>query len=273
MLYISTFFDAGNVWSQPSQYNPTRLFRGAGIGAAVISPLGPLGIDYAYGFDRVDIFGQPAPGWKLHFKLAISFKLGPTFYIGSSSVMQRLVLVSLAAVAVLVTAPTALLGQGSQAAPAPASPPGPIKIAFISSQEILQKTPGYAAAESTYRKELQASQTEYQKLQQQLDSAVQVFDQQSLVLSPAARSAKQKDLQAMQQRSSSAPPSCRTAAPTGTGTAGTARARINSVIQGIRAELNYSVIFDADAAGGLIAAADPALNITPRVLQRLAQAQ
>jgi len=63
---------------------------------------------------------------------------------------------------------------------------GPIKIAFISSQEILQKTPGYAAAESTYRKELQASQTEYQKLQQQLDSAVQVFDQQSLVLSPAA---------------------------------------------------------------------------------------
>jgi len=30
MLYISTFFDAGNVWSQPSQYNPTRLFRGAG---------------------------------------------------------------------------------------------------------------------------------------------------------------------------------------------------------------------------------------------------
>jgi len=73
MLYLSTFFDAGNVWSRPAQYDPTRLFRGAGIGAAVISPLGPLGIDYAYGFDRVDGFGRPKPGWKLHFKLGNFF--------------------------------------------------------------------------------------------------------------------------------------------------------------------------------------------------------
>ena len=73
MLYLSTFFDAGNVWSRPAQFNPTRLFRGAGIGAAVISPLGPLGIDYAYGFDKIDQFGRPAPGWKLHFKLGNFF--------------------------------------------------------------------------------------------------------------------------------------------------------------------------------------------------------
>jgi len=73
MLYLSTFFDAGNVWSRPAQFDPTRLFRGAGIGAAVISPLGPLGIDYAYGFDRVDAFGRPKPGWKLHFKLGNFF--------------------------------------------------------------------------------------------------------------------------------------------------------------------------------------------------------
>jgi outer membrane protein insertion porin family len=73
MLYLSAFFDAGNVWSRPAQYDPTRLFRGAGIGAAVISPLGPLGIDYAYGFDKVDVFGRPAPSWKLHFKLGNFF--------------------------------------------------------------------------------------------------------------------------------------------------------------------------------------------------------
>jgi len=182
--------------------------------------------------------------------------------------MQRLVLVSLAAVAVLVASPTALLSQGSQSAPAA------VKIAFVSSQEILQNTPGYAVAESTYRKELQASQTEYQKLQQQLDSAGQVFDQQSLVLSPAARAAKQKDLQAMQQRieqrSSELQDRLRQREQE---LLGPLRARINSVIQGIRAEMNYTVIFDADAAGGFVAAADPALNITARVLQRLRQAQ
>jgi outer membrane protein insertion porin family len=73
MLYISTFLDAGNVWNRPAQYNPTRLFRGAGVGAAIISPLGPIGVDYAYGFDRVDVTGRPAPGWKLHFKLGQFF--------------------------------------------------------------------------------------------------------------------------------------------------------------------------------------------------------
>ena len=73
MLYLSTFFDAGNVWSRPAEFNPTRLFRGAGVGVAIVSPLGPIGLDYAYGFDRKDIFGRPKPGWKLHFKLGNFF--------------------------------------------------------------------------------------------------------------------------------------------------------------------------------------------------------
>lgn len=73
MFYVSTFFDAGNVWNRAGQFNPTRLFRGAGVGLAVISPLGPIGIDYAYGFDRTDQNGRPDPGWKLHFKLGNFF--------------------------------------------------------------------------------------------------------------------------------------------------------------------------------------------------------
>ncbi|HXE58304.1 MAG TPA: outer membrane protein assembly factor BamA [Gemmatimonadales bacterium] len=72
-LYLSAFFDAGNVYRTARQWDPTRLFRGAGVGAAVISPLGPIGIDLGYGFDRVDRNGRPAPGWKLHFKLGNFF--------------------------------------------------------------------------------------------------------------------------------------------------------------------------------------------------------
>jgi outer membrane protein insertion porin family len=49
------------------------MFKGAGIGAAVVSPLGPIGLDLAYGFDRTDIFGKPKPGWKLHFRLGNFF--------------------------------------------------------------------------------------------------------------------------------------------------------------------------------------------------------
>ncbi|HVH10080.1 MAG TPA: outer membrane protein assembly factor BamA [Gemmatimonadales bacterium] len=73
MFYISTFVDAGNVWGRAGEFDPTRLFRGAGVGLSIISPLGPIGIDWAYGFDRTDNLGRPAPGFKLHFKLGNFF--------------------------------------------------------------------------------------------------------------------------------------------------------------------------------------------------------
>jgi outer membrane protein insertion porin family len=72
-LYGSLFIDAGNVWADAQHYNPTRLFRGAGIGLSVISPLGPVGLDYAYGFDKVDVTGRPKPSWKFHFRLGNLF--------------------------------------------------------------------------------------------------------------------------------------------------------------------------------------------------------
>lgn len=177
--------------------------------------------------------------------------------------MQRFVLVCLA-----------FVGAASPAAAQGASPAPAAKIAFINSREILQRTPGYARAESLYLKEVEGFRTEVQKLQQQLDSAVQALDQQSIALSPAARQTKQRELQAMQQRMEQRTQELQDRArqreqellqPI--------QARVSSVIQGIRAELNYALILDADAAGGLIAAADPALNITARVLQRLQQAQ
>jgi outer membrane protein insertion porin family len=73
MIYLSSFIDAGNVWRRASDFDPTRLFRGAGFGASVVTPLGPLGLDYAYGFDRKDAFGQPNPRWQFHFRLGQLF--------------------------------------------------------------------------------------------------------------------------------------------------------------------------------------------------------
>ncbi len=68
-IYVNLFVDAGNVYARAREYNPTRLFRGVGIGAALISPLGPIGMDLGYGLDRVDQNGRPKPGWQLHFRL------------------------------------------------------------------------------------------------------------------------------------------------------------------------------------------------------------
>ncbi len=62
-LGVHAFYDAGRVWSDPSQFDPTSLFRGAGVGMQIVTPFGPLGLDYAYGFD------QEVPGWRLHFRM------------------------------------------------------------------------------------------------------------------------------------------------------------------------------------------------------------
>jgi outer membrane protein insertion porin family len=68
-LYANVFSDAGNVYQDARQYNPSRLFRSIGAGIALISPLGPIGIDLGYGLDRTDTNGKPKPGWQLHFRL------------------------------------------------------------------------------------------------------------------------------------------------------------------------------------------------------------
>jgi outer membrane protein insertion porin family len=66
-ISISAFYDAGNVWRRPSEADPTRLLRGAGVGLMLITPFGPLGLDYAYGFDK------DKPGWQMHFKFGQGF--------------------------------------------------------------------------------------------------------------------------------------------------------------------------------------------------------
>jgi len=66
-LSVSAFYDAGNVWDDLDEIDPTRLFRGAGIGVLLVTPFGPVGLDYAYGFDK------EIPGWQLHFKFGQMF--------------------------------------------------------------------------------------------------------------------------------------------------------------------------------------------------------
>ena len=70
---VRVFYDAGNVWGTAQGFNPTDLLRGVGVGASLVSPLGPIGVDYAYGVDRRGILGLPNPGWKLHFRFGQLF--------------------------------------------------------------------------------------------------------------------------------------------------------------------------------------------------------
>lgn len=78
MFYLNAFTDAGNNWASARQINPTRLFRSAGVGVSTVTPLGPLGLDLAYGFDRISINpvtlrARPDPRWQFHFRLGNIF--------------------------------------------------------------------------------------------------------------------------------------------------------------------------------------------------------
>jgi len=68
ILSVHAFSDAGNVYDDVSQFDPTRLFRSAGVGGTLVTPfLGAIGVDAAYGFDRAQ------PGWQVHFRLGNQF--------------------------------------------------------------------------------------------------------------------------------------------------------------------------------------------------------
>jgi outer membrane protein insertion porin family len=54
-IYALTFLDAGNCWSTGREFSPFDLKRSAGVGVRIFLPMfGLLGIDWAYGFDKVN---------------------------------------------------------------------------------------------------------------------------------------------------------------------------------------------------------------------------
>lgn len=70
-IYALVFAEAGNCWTAVDKFQPFNLKRSAGVGARVyLSMLGFLGIDWGYGFDKVQ--GRRG-GSQLHFVLGQEF--------------------------------------------------------------------------------------------------------------------------------------------------------------------------------------------------------
>ncbi len=70
-IYALTFLEGGNAWTSVKEFNPFSLKRSAGAGLRIYLPmLGMMGIDWAYGFDRVR--GEKG-GSHFHFILGQEF--------------------------------------------------------------------------------------------------------------------------------------------------------------------------------------------------------
>ena len=72
-IYALTFLEAGNAWHDIKNFNPLELKRSAGVGVRIFLPMiGMMGIDWAYGFDKV--FGSKQYGGsQFHFILGQEF--------------------------------------------------------------------------------------------------------------------------------------------------------------------------------------------------------
>lgn len=145
-----------------------------------------------------------------------------------------------------------------------------IPVAWVNTQLILQQTPGYVEAESTFAGEMRGYQGEIQQLQVRMDSAVAEYQRQSLILSPTAKEEREISLQQMQQENQvRVQQLSQRAQRRERELVGPIEDRVSAVIEGVRAERDIGIVFDVSAGGGMIVAADRALDLTPTIVQRL----
>ncbi|HPI36671.1 MAG TPA: outer membrane protein assembly factor BamA [Ignavibacteriaceae bacterium] len=72
-LYLLTFAEAGNVFESFEKADFFNLRRAVGVGARIlINPVGLIGFDLGYGFDRRAVDGKD-PAWLFHFQFGRGF--------------------------------------------------------------------------------------------------------------------------------------------------------------------------------------------------------
>ena len=142
------------------------------------------------------------------------------------------------------------------------------RIGYVNSVAILEEAPGAAEAQALFDEEMQASQEELQRMDADLQNRAADLERQALTLSAEARAAREQQLQALQQEYAGRLRDMQTSADQ-------RRAelvqpimdRITEVIEAIREEGGYALILDT--AAGSIISADPSLDLTQQVLDRL----
>jgi outer membrane protein len=146
------------------------------------------------------------------------------------------------------------------------------RFGYINTQRVMAQAPGVEDAQRRFEQEMAPLQAEVDSMARALQQAQQNLQRQAQTLSNDARQQRQQalgqqfeayqmrvaelDNQAQQRHEELLQPILQPLMP-----------RISQVIEQIRAEGNFAMIFDA-SAGGLITA-DPALDLTDQVLQRL----
>lgn len=141
------------------------------------------------------------------------------------------------------------------------------KIGYVNMQRITAQAPGTAEVSKQLESEMTQYQDSIQKLETELQQLQTQFERQQATLSASAREQRQREIQAkfqtsqqqvqqfeerlQRRRSELVSPIMK---------------RISETVEQLRKEGNFAMIFDTSSG---IVAADPALDLTDRVLERL----
>ena len=165
------------------------------------------------------------------------------------------------ATSLIVAGPAAVQAQQGTAAP---------KIAYINSALLLQQAPGRAEAEAQFEREVGAYRQQIQRMDDSLKSLVAAFDRDAPKMDSVAREARrasigqtetQYQLRARGLDSTMQTRQAQLVKPI--------MERVQSVIEAIRSEDGYAMIFDVGAQVSVVVSADKKLDLTDRVLARL----
>jgi outer membrane protein len=165
---------------------------------------------------------------------------------------------------------TSLIVVGTAAAQAPQGAAVPAKIGYINSALLLQQAPGRAEAEAQFEREVGVYRQQIQRMDDSLRTLVSAFDRDAPKLDSATRETRRTSIA---QRETEYQGRAR-------GLDSTMQARqaqlvkpimerVQAVIEAIRTEDGFSMIFDVGAQTNVVVAADKKLDLTDRVLARL----
>lgn len=148
-----------------------------------------------------------------------------------------------------------------------APPPGTAFV-YLNSAEIIQSQPAFAEMTRTFDQEIAERRTELQEQAATVDSLLRAYQEQESVFSPQMREEKQREIRTEQQALQARRLEMENEL--------TERQQellrpileeVGNAIEQVRAERNYSMVFDISTEG--VVAADPALDITELVRARV----
>lgn len=143
-------------------------------------------------------------------------------------------------------------------------------VAFVYMRAVLQQTPGYVQAESTWVAEFEGFRNEILKLQEDLNTSVAKFEESSVMLSASNRATERKKLEDMETAMRAREAELQQRAQTRRQELlDPIEERVMSVVEGARAEGNYAIVFDVSNQNSAIIAADKTKDLTVKVIDRL----